>query len=302
MKPFLEFENYIFWGMTMAYYKELDLPEEGVDLYESVHPKGEKVSKHYHDQYQILYALEGEGKITIDSEEFLFSKDRVVLVAPHSIHSIFATSKLTVLVLAFSKDALGSFVTKGLLEYFQASSKYYELDFVSASEVRQLLRKMLFEQTQYDVLCQFSSSVYLLETLIILIRHINYKKFHDANDMRALQIREYIHTHYFEENTAENLALRFGISARYMNDIFKGKFHETPLQYLQKVRINRAKELLLQTDKEIVSICFEVGYETLSTFYRTFRKLVGISPNKFRTTNKNTKDYAQVPTNSRSYS
>src|SRR5690606_12547190 len=127
----------------------------------------ENVSEHYHDQYQILYALEGEGKITIDGKEFLFSKDRVVLVAPHSIHSIFASSKLTVLVLAFSKGALGSFVTKGLLDFFLASSRYYELDFVSASEVRQLIRKMLFEQTKYDGLCQFSSPVYLLETLII---------------------------------------------------------------------------------------------------------------------------------------
>jgi AraC-like DNA-binding protein len=67
-----------------------------------------------------------------------------------------------------------------------------------------------------------------------------------------------------------------------MNDIFKRKFNDTPLQYLQKIRINHAKELLLQSDQDIVSICFEVGYETLSTFYRTFRNLVGISPNKFR--------------------
>lgn len=270
----------------MAYLKKLDLPDRGVFLYESVHPKGEWVYEHYHDQYQILYALDGEGQIFINGKKHLFCKDSVVFLVPDTIHSIFASSKLTVLVLAFSKASLGSFTEKGLLDVFQRVSKYYELDFVSASEIRQLFRKMLFEQTDYDALCHYSNSIYLLEMLIILARLINDKKFFDANDMRAVQMKEYIEKHYFEEITSENLSSKFGISTRYVNDIFKSKYHETPLQYLQKVRINRAKVLLEQTNKEIVSICFEVGYETLSTFYRTFRNLVGISPHKYRTLNQ----------------
>lgn len=271
----------------MVYYKRLDLPDSGVYLYESAHPKGEYVSHHYHDQYQILYALKGEGEIEIDGKRQNFCEDSVLFIVPNSIHSIYASHKLTVLVLAFSEESLGSFVDKGLLHFFQNVSKHFELDFVSASEIRQLFRKMLFEQTNYDQLCQFTGSIYLLETLIILIRLLKMKKFNDANDMRSIQMKEYIDKHYFEEITAENLSSRFGISTRYMNDIFKAKYHETPLQYLQKVRINRAQELLIKTEKEIVSICFEVGYETLSTFYRTFRNLVGMSPHKYRMLNQN---------------
>ncbi len=54
------------------------------------------------------------------------------------------------------------------------------------------------------------------------------------------------------------------------------------MQYLTHIRIEHAKRLLLDSDKEIVTICFEVGYETLSTFYRSFKKEVEMTPNQYR--------------------
>jgi len=264
-------------------FQALSLPTTGVHLYESKHQKGKHVSGHYHDHFQILYALDGEGEIIIDAKNYDFSQDQVVLIVPNSVHSIQANSKLTVLVLAFSKNALPISVGHDIETIIQLHSQHFHLDMVRASEVRQLLRKMLFEQTNYDALCYYTLSVYLMELLIIIKRLKGETHFENANDMRAGQMKEYIDTHYFENITAEDLSLKFEISSRYINEIFKTRYHETPLQYLQKVRINRAKALLLETDKDIVSICFEVGYETLSPFYRTFRNLVGMSPHKFRT-------------------
>jgi AraC-like DNA-binding protein len=263
--------------------KKLEIPNIGVHLYESKHPRGNKISGHFHDHFQILYALDGEGEIELDGVQYEFSKDQVVLIVPNSTHSIHAFSKLIVLVLAFSKTTLG--LENQLVGLIENHSHYFKLDLVKASETRQILRKMLFEQTNYDSLCGFALPLHLYELLLILVRLKKENNFKDANDMRSIQIKEYIDKHYFENITAEKLSLTFGMSSRYINDIYKAKYHETPLQYLQKIRVNRAKELLLLTDQEIISICFEVGYETLSTFYRTFRNLVGISPNKFRANN-----------------
>jgi len=164
----------------------------------------------------------------------------------------------------------------------QKKSRHFEMDLITASEIRPLFRKMLYEQKNEDFFGKLSMPVYLIEIIILLLRQQDLTFVQDANDIRSIQMKEYIERNYFENITAESLSTLFGISTRYMNDIFKRKFHETPLQYLQKIRVNQAKELLLQTDQDIVSICFEVGYETLSTFYRTFRNLVGISPNKYR--------------------
>ncbi|PLT29396.1 helix-turn-helix domain-containing protein [Peribacillus deserti] len=283
--------------MEKKLYRKLVFPETGVDLYESKHLKGQMVKEHYHDHFQILYALEGEGEITLDGRTYDFSKDRVVLIVPETIHSIKANEKLTVLVLAFSIPVLNPFVYKGILSLIKNHSKHVELDLFTASEIRPLFRKMLYEQKTTDVYSEFAIPIYLMEALLILLRHQGVKKVQDANDVRCIQMREYIDTHYFENITAENLSVLFGISTRYMNDIFKKKYNDTPLQYLQKIRINRAKDLLSETEKDIVSICFEVGYETVSTFYRTFRNLVGISPNKYRTTGQLANDLSLSASN-----
>lgn len=266
--------------------KRFVFPDTGIHLYESKHLKGKFVSEHFHDHFQILYALEGEGEITLDGKAYDFSKDKVVLINPKCIHSIKATTKLTVLVLAFSVPSLKIGLQAELLTFIQKHSKYFELDFFTASEIRPLFRKMLYEQKNDDIFGKLSMPVYLLEIIILLLRQQDFSNVQDANDIRSIQMKEYIERHYFENITADSLSTLFGISTRYMNDIFTRKFNETPLQYLQKIRIKQAKELLIQTDQDIVSICFEVGYETLSTFYRTFRNLVGISPNKFRLSSK----------------
>lgn len=263
-------------------YKNIDLPDTEIYLYESKHFKGNKVMSHYHDIYQVLYALDGEGTITIDGVDHEFSKDRMVLCVPNSIHSIQTKLKLTVLVLAFSPESFGSEKLEGIMESFQKESRYFSLDQFTATDIRRLLRIMLFEQSEYDDLYKYAIPSHLINILITLARHQNRNRFRDANEMRSIQIRNYIDRHYFENISAGDLASKFGISTRYMNGLFNGKYDETPLQYLQKVRINRAKQLLVETDKEIVSICFETGYETVSTFYRTFNSLVGLSPNKYR--------------------
>ncbi|KKI90240.1 hypothetical protein WQ54_19875 [Bacillus sp. SA1-12] len=266
--------------------QKLKLSNTGVNLYESKHKRGSSISGHYHDHFQILYALDGEGEMNLDGKNYNFCKDQMVLIVPNSIHSIHATSPLTVLVLAFSQDAFGTLLNNGLLQALQDGSLFYDLNMARASEVRQLLRKMLFEQTSYDSLCILALPVYLSELLLILVRLQTEEVSYDLNDMRAIQIRDYLDRNYFETITAESLSLKFELTPRYINTIFKTKFHETPLQYLQKIRINRAKMMLIETDLEIVSICFEIGYETLSPFYRSFRNLVGVSPHKFRTINQ----------------
>lgn len=282
--------------MDHKLYRKFAFSDTGIHLYESNHLKGKFVSEHYHDHFQILYALEGEGEISLDGNTYDFSKDKVVLINPHCLHSIKATTKLTVLVLAFSVPSLKIAIQEDILSLMKENSKHFELDIFTASEIRPLFRKMLYEQKNGDFFGKLSMPVYLLEIIILLLRQQEFTDVQDANDIRSIQMKEYIERHYFENITAESLSALFGISTRYMNDIFKRKFNDTPLQYLQKIRINQAKELLLTTDQDIVSICFEVGYETLSTFYRTFRNLVGISPNKFRISGQSSSETANPVT------
>jgi len=63
---------------------------------------------------------------------------------------------------------------------------------------------------------------------------------------------------------------------------FKDTFGETPHRYLQRRRVERAMNLLRETDRSVTDICMSVGFSSLGTFSRTFREIVGASPSEFR--------------------
>ncbi|TDF93183.1 AraC family transcriptional regulator [Paenibacillus piri] len=266
--------------------KRIELHLGGIQLYESKHLDGDIVDEHHHSIHQILYALEGEGTITLDNKRYDFKQDSVALIVPHSNHSVFSESKLTLLVLAFEETAIDSHARTGLLHACFTSSAFLQLNPFAAADLRQLLRKMLFEQSHQDELGDWALQIYMLEILLALARSRQSALVTDSNSLRADRIRSYIDRHYFEPLNAGDIAARLGIGARHVNNIFKDQYRITPIQYLTEVRISLAKKLLIETDKDIVSICFEVGYETLPTFYRAFKNSVNMSPNMFRQQNK----------------
>ncbi|MDX8044544.1 AraC family transcriptional regulator [Gracilibacillus sp. S3-1-1] len=262
-------------------YKEIRIEPFGIQLYESKHRPGERIEEHHHQIYQLLYTLEGTGKILLDGKEYSLEQDRVTFITPLTTHAISSDNKLTMLVLAFDRRIIDS-SNKALFETLY-ESKFIELNPFNSSEIRQLLRTMLYEQAHQSLYQQIALRTYLSQLLLLIARGSNTNEQTDANTIRAERLKEYIDSHYFEWIQAEDLASRLGISTRYMNTIFKDTYNVTPIQYLTEVRVRLAKKMLADTDKDIASICFEVGFESISTFYRTFKNITELSPHKYRT-------------------
>ena len=65
---------------------------------------------------------------------------------------------------------------------------------------------------------------------------------------------------------------------------FKEEFHESPKRYISKKKIEKAIDLLKNSDERISNIAYDCGYETISTFNRSFKSMHGVSPTEFRVT------------------
>lgn len=72
------------------------------------------------------------------------------------------------------------------------------------------------------------------------------------------------------------------VSPAHFSRQFRATFGETPHRYLQRRRVERAMELLRETEYPVTAICFEVGFSSLGTFSRTFRDVIGESPSSYR--------------------
>jgi len=72
------------------------------------------------------------------------------------------------------------------------------------------------------------------------------------------------------------------LSEFHFNRVFHQITGLPPAKFIQAMRLDEAKRLLLNTDRSITDICFEVGYNSLSTFTRRFTQRVGLGPREFR--------------------
>lgn len=103
-------------------------------------------------------------------------------------------------------------------------------------------------------------------------------------------IVSYIYRHYAENLHPKTVSERFGISPKELNRILLFQVEMNFNDFLNFIRINRASELLLETDKSILTIALEVGYNTDKTLSRNFLRFRSMTPGNFRHSVKLQKD------------
>ncbi|CAG0937109.1 partial two-component system, NarL family, sensor histidine kinase BarA, partial [Thermoflexales bacterium] len=96
------------------------------------------------------------------------------------------------------------------------------------------------------------------------------------------QAMAYLHEHYAEAISREDLARHVGMSDDYLTHCFRQEVGMTPIAYLNRYRVDQAKQLLKNTSQSITDIALTVGFSDSGYFSRVFRREVGLSPEAFR--------------------
>ncbi len=94
--------------------------------------------------------------------------------------------------------------------------------------------------------------------------------------------KQYVQNHLGENISLETVSASIGLSSSYFSAAFKKETGEGFVKYITRVRIDRAKELLQQTELPVSEICQQVGYSDLKHFTATFKKITNLSPGQYR--------------------
>jgi AraC-like DNA-binding protein len=97
---------------------------------------------------------------------------------------------------------------------------------------------------------------------------------------RIVQAKLFIDSNYTENIDLNNIADEAYFSKFHFIRLFKKVYNKTPHQYLIKVRIEKAMQLL-RAEKPVSETCYAVGFESLSSFSGLFKHLVGITPSSY---------------------
>ncbi len=95
-------------------------------------------------------------------------------------------------------------------------------------------------------------------------------------------VKEYIVENFDKDISLAELSGKFFMNPYYLSQLFKEKTGDTYLNYLMKLRINRAKELLEKTDLKVYEVCERVGYSDTNYFSKLFEKFAGCRPSEFK--------------------
>ena len=95
-------------------------------------------------------------------------------------------------------------------------------------------------------------------------------------------IISYIKKNYGEKIYIKDMAKQINMNEQYFCRFFKTMIGRSPIEYLNEYRIKKIEELLINTDRKVMDICLECGFNNMGNFINVFKKFTGMSPVKYR--------------------
>ena len=136
-----------------------------------------------------------------------------------------------------------------------------------------------------EIIRSIESKYYLYEILLFFTEQFEIVIGSIGNSTRDSvldDILNYINHNYANNITLENIAPLFGYNSSYLGKIFSKRMGENFNSYVDHIRIEKSKELLLNEDLKVYSVAERVGYRNVDYFHIKFKKYVGQSPAEYR--------------------
>jgi two-component system response regulator YesN len=149
------------------------------------------------------------------------------------------------------------------------------IDDISASDFDDVTKEIFTLKHYSDI------HALVLNYCDILINKIN--KDSSGSHYAVNLVQQYINEHYAEDLSLNSLSDMVFLNPNYLSNIFAKETSYTLNKYIKKVRMEKAGELLLNTNKKIATIAKETGYTSTSYFIKAFQSIYGTTPEKFRT-------------------
>ena len=247
------------------------------------------------DAMEIVNIMSGEVSIVVGTECFRASEGDIIFVPPTMIFSIDAIGrKASVRGIIFKNSIIEENMENFDAEifymfYLQSKSKIAH--FKENSPVYESLNRCISdsydEHISKDVCYKLPirANIYLLMTS--LLRYYCGSK--DESDkmiyhnvLRLRPVMDYITENYCKKIYIEKLSDMIGVSPDYFTKMFKDSIGKTPIEYINGLRINRAMQLLAETQLPMAEIAESTGFCNPNYFHKIFKQYMETSPLVFR--------------------
>ena len=251
---------------------------------------------HWHEEMEIIYVIEGNINITIQNNEYTLHKNEIALIAPESIHSIRQHNDEP----AVYFNILFRFSMLSGGEEAICKKKYldpiYERKFImpeyldDSNPIKSELEPLINNLTDINW-PDGNKNELLIKARLLEIMHIikNHCKKAQGDEKNANEVNRkikksliYLETNYHENITIAQIAKVSNFSESYFSKLFRQLTGSSFTRYLKDYRLERAAQMLRNSDSRVSDVAFLVGFNNLSYFTRAFKTKYKINPKAYK--------------------
>ena len=256
----------------------------------------EKLNLHYHNGLELGYCFCGSGMFFVNNKIIPFSKGNVSIIFQNEAHIAqshrsdisewkFVTIDVEALIRNLQIENIGQ-----ITSILNGSEDFVNIikatdDPLIVQLVLEIINEMDRKAEGYKTLVK----TYILALLTKLCQTMPISDNLILNSSKNLKnykiispALNYLSKNYFEKISVKKLASLCNISEPHFNRIFKQNMKYTPFEYLYNIRIKMATILLEKQDFSIMEIALQVGYFSITSFNRHFKRIKGVTPKEWR--------------------
>ncbi|QDZ80753.1 AraC family transcriptional regulator [Priestia megaterium] len=230
--------------------------------------------------YQWIQCIKGRGELRVNDEVYIIKENEGMFLTPHVPHEYYpVTSEWQVCWVSFNGSVIDDimlslqFINSGKIVLTHAESLYRML--------QELMDRLEENHTSSTMQCS--------ELLYSVILKLRQDSVYIESKSRLQQITQlnpalrYIEEYYHQPLTLEVLAQQLNVTEQYTCLLFQQSLGIRPFEYVTRVRIQKAKKLLLKNSQiSVQDIARQVGYEHPSYFIKRFKEQENVTPTVFR--------------------
>lgn len=244
---------------------------------------------HWHNEYELLGILRGSAEVRVRSESVILKKGDLLLINPNVFHAIKCIGEEENLCMIiqmrpnlFKEEKDSNF---DIRFYLNSSS-----DEMPACGFGHFFRRMacvVYETTSQDKHAKFRARAQVCCLIADLFEYVVYDVYFREPETSGTQELIIAIIHFLEENIAEEkiadlTCKRFGVSRKTLDRNLKMVVGVTVKEIIENLRVEKARDLLKNSNKNMNYILDVCGFGSEKTFYRVFKRETGMTPNEFR--------------------
>jgi len=225
---------------------------------------------HIHHCFELICAVSGELSVTLDEKEYKLTAGQAVIVFPNRMHSIRTIGQSRDVIFIFSRELVGTYAK--LVDKKVPVDAFFTLSrpiFEQVCTIPQDADLITVKGLLYSLCGEFNKGARYTETATV-------------SSSLLYRIFKFIEQNYSADCSLSDLARELGYEYTYMSRYFKQSVGVSYNEYVNEYRISRVCYCLTSTDKTVLEISDECGFNSLRSLNRNFKERLGMTPTEYR--------------------